>query len=78
MTMTELQWFSQFGVAGLFAGVVLLIYRADRRESERRLTGLANDFKVLAGEFRQTIEKNTEVLTRLTEKITSEKRPDLL
>ena len=48
---------------------MVLIYRADRAASEERLTTLANDFKELASEFRETVKENTIALTELCKAI---------
>ncbi len=67
--MSEIQWLSQFGLGAIFAGVMILIYRSDRKASEERLAALARDFKDLAAEFRETVKGNTAAITTLSEAI---------
>jgi len=70
----QIQWLSQFGIGAVFAGVMVLIYRADRKASEERLQALANDFKDLASEFREIVKGNTAAITSLGEVIRHRER----
>lgn len=53
------QILSSLGVGGALAALIFWYYREDRKRSEDRISELGRDFK-------QTVEGNTAVMTKLT------------
>ena len=59
MELSLIEAMASLGVGAVFGLVVFLIYRIDRRASEKRLTGLLE-------QDQETRQKNTEAITELT------------
>ena len=66
MDLEGLKWLAQFGLGAVMAGVMFVIYRADRRSSEARFGALAN-------EFRTIVQDNTAAITKLTDALEHER-----
>ena len=65
--MEQFKWLAQYGIGAVMAGVMFVIYRADRRASEDR-------YAELASEFRSIVQENTVAITKLTDALAHERQ----
>jgi len=52
------QWLASLGVGGILAGGMFMVYRQDRKDSEKRFQEVANNFLTV-------IQQNTEAMVAL-------------
>jgi len=74
MELTALEAISGLGVGAVFAIVMFIVYRIDRKASEKRIHDVnkahAERLEYLLEQDQQSREKNTRALTKLTTLIT--------
>ena len=63
--MEEIKWLAQLGVGGVLAGIMIAIYRKDRKDSEKTLARFASEFSVIVKENTRAISTWVQLMQSL-------------